>query len=423
MTSAVMLVGGKGTRSANPGVAKVTQTIAGRPLLSFHRDLLHASMVRELIIVTGHLHDQVQKLVDSMDWRGIHVQILRESEPSGTVAALNWAASISDSPDFVVMLGDILMSFPIDHFVDSWHDSGSNVAVAVHPSTHMGDSDAVVLQPDGSVQVVPKGSRTVGVINSYSAGLFGVTREGLRLYGDCTDIGSDLLPLAAAQHDLFAYISSHYFKDTGTADRLARAVAEVEAGVFERRGLTAPRAALFLDRDGVINAVQPEVYRPEDYFVLPGVAEAISHANTLGIPVFVVTNQPGIAKGLMTEQTHQEIRARLDSLLAEYGAFVDDYFHCPHHPDSGFAGEVLALKVTCKCRKPEIELVTRAQIRHGINLAASVMVGDTWRDQQLAANTGMRFIHVAPAKSLAGDHEWYSSSGQAISKGVELLQC
>jgi len=420
-----MLVGGKGTRSADPGIAKVAQKINGISLMSYHRDLLNASSVKELIIVSGHLHDQVQALVDSLDWYGLEVRVIRESAPRGTVSAVEFATHDCDSEEFVVILGDILMSFPLDDFLESWRATKKNVAVIVHPSMHMGDSDAVVVQVDGSVSVVPKGLQAAGVLNSYSAGLFGVTRGGLRRYAHskCVDIGSNLLPKAAAKRDLFAYVSSHYFKDTGTPDRLADAVSDVQLGVFARRGDVNLRPALFLDRDGVMNPAQQEVYHPKEYKLMSDVPVAIARANRKGIPVFIVTNQPGIAKGFMSPMTHQEIRARMDELLAEHGAFVDDYFYCPHHPNSGFEGEVSELKIECECRKPNIGMITQARNLHGIDVGSSVMVGDMWRDQELALRSGMHFIHVTPACSLTNDHECFAEAAHAIAKGVDLLQC
>jgi histidinol-phosphate phosphatase family protein len=412
---AVVLAGGRGTRSADPSQAKLAQEIGDESLMHRHLDLLAGSQIHEALVVAGHLGHQVQELCDTFDHPDVTVRVIHEDEQRGTVAALRLAADDTDADEFLVILGDILMSFPVDAFLDDWRRSGKEVACIVHPSTHPEDRDAAFPSHDGRVIVVAKSEPRDGIPNMSSTGLFAITRVGLARYAACRDVGSDVLPTAAAALDLFAYVSSHYFKDTGTQHRLEAARSDVESGAFARRGTLTPRPALFLDRDGVLNAVQPEVYRGSDYQLLPGVAEAIGTANRAGLPVIVVTNQPGIAKGLMTFQGHEEIRAELDRQLGAAGAFVDDYVFCHHHPDSGFEGEVPELKTPCDCRKPATGMALAAAARHHLDLAASVMVGDTWRDRDLAASTGMAFVHAAGAPEIEPD--------AAIRRGIEMITC
>lgn len=420
-TIAVVLAGGRGTRSADPGRAKLAQVIDGHSLMEWHLRLLEGTRVDEVLVVAGHLGQQVRDLCDSFSHPSIRVRVIQEEEQRGTVSALHLAAEESDADRFLVILGDILMSLPIDDLLDRWVASRQNVAVVVHPSTHPEDSDAVFTGYDGKVRVVPKSEPRGTIPNSSSAGLFAITREGLEAYSSTRDFGSDVLPLAAVENDLFTYVSSHYLKDTGTPQRLEATNADVMSGAFRRRGDLKPRPALFLDRDGVINPASPEVYSPSDYTLLPGVAAAIRTANQRGIPVFVVTNQPGIAKGFMTQADHEAIRARMDRLLGAEGAFVDDYAYCPHHPNSGFKGEVPELKIPCECRKPADGMAQALGELHGIDLSRSAMVGDTHFDQGLAKNTGMAFFHVSDSCSLEGDHECHVGASGAILRAIETF--
>ena len=100
---------------------------------------------------------------------------------------------------------------------------------------------------------------------------------------------------------------------------------------------------VFLDRDGVINRKLPEgryVTRWEEFELLPGVAETIAGWNRLGRRVILVSNQRGVALGLMTETELQRIHDRLRAQLARDGARLDAIYYCPHHRDE------------CECRKP-----------------------------------------------------------------------
>lgn len=422
-TCAVILAGGRGTRSADPSRAKLVQVVGHASLMEWHLRLLAESDVDDCIVVAGHLGQQVQELCDSLANPSVKIQVLHEQEQRGTVAALILAAQESNADRFLVILGDILMSFPVDHMLGAWRRGRVDVAVAVHPSTHPEDSDAVFCRFDGTVRVVPKAQPRGLIPNMSSAGLFAITRAGLQKYGHLRDFGSDVLPAAARDGELFTYVSSHYYKDTGTPARLATAIADIDSGAFTRRGQVAPRPALFLDRDGVINPSEPEFYGPEDYVLNSGVAEAIRAGNVAGVPVIVLTNQPHIAKGLMTFEDHERVRAQMDRLLAEHGAFVDDYLYCPHHPEAGFEGEVPELKGPCNCRKPAAGLATAAAERHSLDLSRSVMVGDTSRDRGMARAAGMAYVHVGVPDNLEGGEERYTVASDAILRGIEVIRC
>lgn len=156
-----------------------------------------------------------------------------------------------------------------------------------------------------------------------------------------------------------------------------------EEPVTERR--TSGRRCVFLDRDGVINVKQPEgcyVESWEQFTFLPNVADWIQLFNVLGYLVIVVTNQRGIAKGLYTEDDLAEIHGRMVASLAERGARIDDVFFCPH--DNG----------QCDCRKPSPGMIYAARERWQINLAGSIIIGDSDCDRDLAAACDLPFVRV-----------------------------
>jgi histidinol-phosphate phosphatase family protein len=399
------------------------QEIDGISLLQWHMRLLEPSEISEAIVVAGHLGEQVSDLATRVNPHGLSLRVIHEQEQKGTVAALALAAQHTDNDEFLVILGDILMSMPIQQFLNDWRASGANVAVVVHPSTHPEDSDAAFPSHDGSVIVVPKSEPRDHIPNMSSAGLFAITREGIARYGNLRDVGSDLLPAAASKGDLSAFISSHYLKDTGTPQRLSATQDDVARGALARRGQLTPRRALFLDRDGVINPSTTVFHKPDHYELLPGVGESIREANQRGVPTVVVTNQPAIAKGFMTFEEHQRIRAKMDRLLGAHGAFVDDYLFCPHHPDAGFEGEIIGLKIACDCRKPAISMAHLAQARHSLELSGSVMVGDTDRDRGFAKGAGMHFIHVTQGCEAIHEEECYPQAEEAIRRGIEVVTC
>jgi D-glycero-D-manno-heptose 1,7-bisphosphate phosphatase len=145
----------------------------------------------------------------------------------------------------------------------------------------------------------------------------------------------------------------------------------------------ANRPAAFLDRDGTIIRDTEYLRDPDQVELLPGAAAAIRRLNDAGWPVIVVTNQSGIARGLLTEQDYERVRMRVDKLIAEEGAKIDASYHCPHHPD---------LTGPCACRKPGTKLYSDAAAAHGLDTAASWYVGDRLRDVSPADHFGGRSI-------------------------------
>lgn len=143
----------------------------------------------------------------------------------------------------------------------------------------------------------------------------------------------------------------------------------------------ARRPAAFLDRDGTIIHDAEYLGDPSGIRLLRGAAAAITQLNAAAWPVIVVTNQSGIARGLLTADDYERVRLRLDERLAACGAHVDATMMCPHHPD--FTGP-------CECRKPGVLLYEQAAAAHGLDLARSVYVGDRWRDVAPAVHFGGR---------------------------------
>jgi D-glycero-D-manno-heptose 1,7-bisphosphate phosphatase len=175
-----------------------------------------------------------------------------------------------------------------------------------------------------------------------------------------------------------------------------------------------PRPAVFLDRDGTIIHDVNYLRDPKDVELLPGAAAAIARLNAHGLPAIVVTNQSGIARGLLTDDDYRAVGARLDELLAAEGARIDASYVCPHHPD--FSGR-------CACRKPATLLYREAAAEHALDLTRSTFVGDRWRDVAPAMELGGHGILIAgpstPAEELRRaetEVEVVRSLGEAVER-------
>jgi D-glycero-D-manno-heptose 1,7-bisphosphate phosphatase len=144
------------------------------------------------------------------------------------------------------------------------------------------------------------------------------------------------------------------------------------------------KAAVFLDRDGVINRDRPDYVRSWDEFeFLPGVLEAFRILASRPLKIVVVSNQSCIGRGLVGRETVEEIHARMMEAVRKGGGRIDAVYYCPHRPDED-----------CPCRKPRPGLILRAARELDIDLAASWLIGDDLKDLDAAEAAGVRPVLV-----------------------------
>ena len=155
-----------------------------------------------------------------------------------------------------------------------------------------------------------------------------------------------------------------------------------------------PEAALFLDRDGVINVDHGYVHRAQDFDFLPGIFELARAARTLGLRLVVVTNQAGIGRGLYGEADFERLTAWMCERFADEGAPIDAVYHCPTHPTAGIG----AYRVDSPRRKPNPGMILEARDALGLDLDASILLGDKPSDVEagLAAGVGLNLWLAGP---------------------------
>ncbi len=150
------------------------------------------------------------------------------------------------------------------------------------------------------------------------------------------------------------------------------------------------RRAVFLDRDGTINEEVGYLSKLEQLKLLPRSAAAIRMLNQRGIPVIVVTNQSGVARGYFGEDFVQALHDCLQRQLNSEDAHIDAFYYCPHHPVEGLD----PYRRVCACRKPEAGMLLQASRELRIDLSRSYMVGDVMKDVRAGKKAGTKGILV-----------------------------
>lgn len=389
----VIMAGGRGTRIASIAhdIPKPMLPIEGIPILEREMECLRQQGFDDIILTVGHLG---QRIVDYFGDGsgcspatgrpfGVKIQYYFEQEPLGNAGAL-FRLRDKLTEDFLLLNGDVMFDVDFHRFVAYHKRMGGLATLFAHPNSHPYDSGLLVAGADGSVAqwLAKEDARPAYYQNLVNAGLHVLHPSVLArpVAGPRVDLDRDLLKPMAGSGRMFAYNSPEYVKDMGTPERYHDVCRDFSSGLVHKRNLLHKQKAIFLDRDGTINRYVGFLRNIDEFELLPGAAEAVALINASGYLAVVITNQPVIARGEVSEEELRQIHNKMETLLGLEGAYLDGIYVCPHHPEHGFAGERPELKIVCECRKPKPGLLLQAASDLNIDLASSWMIGDSESD-------------------------------------------
>lgn len=395
---AVIMAGGKGTRIASIAndIPKPMIRICGKPVLQYQIECLEKQDITKITLVIGHLGSCIKEYFGDGSRFNVQVTYIEEKEPLGTAGALYYLKDTVHD-DFLLINGDIIFDVDFGRFLRFHREKAVCATIFTHPNDHPYDSGLVAVDRDGYVTKWMHREDERGTYkNRVNAGLHILSAELLEMFQEAkrTDLDRDILKTLIPQHQLAAYDSPEYVRDMGTPERCDRVAADIRRGLVEAKNLKNRQRAVFLDRDGTINVYKGLISSVQDLELIPNIADTIRKINESGYLAIVVTNQPVIARGDCTVEELERIHEKLETLLGQEGAYIDDIFYCPHHPDKGFAGERPEYKIACGCRKPRPGMLLQAAEKYNIDLAQSYMVGDDERDMEAGRQAGCTVYHT-----------------------------
>lgn len=411
---AVIMAGGKGTRlrAITKGeIPKPMVEVAGKPILEWQIEQLKKYGIDEVIMVVGNLSDKITEYFGDGSGFGIGISYIVEKEALGTAGALFYLKdelARRKADEFLMVFGDLFFDFDIDRMIDFHHKKNAVVTLLSHPNAHPFDSDLIVT--DGNEKVTAFDSKhndrtAYWYDNCVNAGIYVMSAQVTqRIKAPVkTDLEHDVLAdMVNNKEEVYAYRTPEFVRDIGTVERIEQTVKDIERGLVEKKNLRNKQRAIFLDRDGVINEYASFITDIDKFKLYENTAEAIKKINSSGYLAIVISNQPVIARGELTKEELELIHKKMKSLLGNEGAYIDEIYYCPHHPDSGYEGEVKELKIDCACRKPKPGMIFAARDRFNIDLENSWMIGDMTGDILTGNNAG---THTALVKTGIGGQD------------------
>lgn len=407
----VIMAGGKGTRisSVVSDIPKPMIKIGGKPVLEREIECLRNQGFTDLVLTVSHLADQIIDYFGDGHAFGVNIEYFLEETPLGNAGALFKLRNRLDS-DFLLLNADAVFDIDFNRFVDFHKSKGGLVTLFTHPNSHPYDSGVIVSNTDGRVEqwLTKEDPRPQWYTNRVNAGLHVMSPTVLDMAGiDIDAVGTEvdgkkvkvdldrqiLKPLCGTGK-MFCYDSPEYVKDMGTPDRYEAVCRDFAEGRVQARNLRNKQKAIFLDRDGTINRYVGFLRNINQFELIKGAAKTIRKINESGYLAIVVTNQPVVARGEVTYEQLDMIHKKMQTLLGQEGAYLDAIYFCPHHPHSGYDGEIPELKIDCECRKPKPGMLLKAAEDFNIDLSQSWIVGDGENDIKAGKAAGCNTVLI-----------------------------
>lgn len=402
---AAIIAGGKGTRLRSITgdlIPKAMASVSGIPIIFRQIRLLARYNIKEVAVMAGHLSEKLTELLPpEAEKYGISIKFFIENEPLGTAGGFHAARQFLSNGNFLVLYGDIVVEMDLTALFAYHKEKGAIATIVAHPNDHPHESDLLIIDKNNRVlEILKKNKRKPGFYrNMVPAAIYCFDPDIFNYidYLKKQEFISDVFPkMISSNASIFAYNTTEYLRDMGTPSRFETAEQDISSGLIERMNKRFKRPAVFFDRDGVLNyeLIETGVITRNDFSLIPVAPHAVRAVNENNWLAIVVTNQPQVAKGYTTFEELNKIHAKLETLLGYEGAKLDRIYACPHHPETGFDGEIKELKVLCECRKPKAGMIKKAIEELPVDLKNSIMIGDTWRDVGAAREVGIPIFGV-----------------------------
>lgn len=374
----VILVGGKGSR-----LGELSRYMP-KPLMQVQNGLTFLDILLEnyarqgfksILLLACHLGEIVKEYYDGKRISQSTIKVFIENEPKGTAGALLEISEYLQSY-FILSNGDSFYDINYRAFVRDALLKDNDASLALFKTQETQRYGSIQLKNNKVIEFKEKNAISTGLIN---AGVYLCKKQIIENIKNLPcSIEMDVFPGLAKEGRLGGYIYDGYFIDIGLPATLDYARATIATML--------DRPAVFFDRDGVLNYDRGYTHKIADFEWMPGAKEAILSLNNQGFRVFVVTNQAGVAKGYYDEKAVLTLHDFMQKELNNFGAYVDQYYYCPYHPD----GNITNYALHHPDRKPEPGMILKAFDDWKINRDHTFLIGDKETDLEAARKANIK---------------------------------
>lgn len=373
---AVILAGGMGTRmkpftDTNP---KPMYPIEGRPFIEYLVKQVKGFGIDKIVMLLGYLPEKIMDYLG--DGSAYGVEIVYDITPVefDTGARILHAKDLIEE-SFLLMYCDNYCPIQFEKLLNDFNKNNALIQVSVYSNKDLYTKSNMKIAANGLVEVYDK-KRIAENLQGVDIGYAIIDKKALELMPPINDnFEKYVYPQLVEQKAMYATITEHRYYSVGSFERI-----ELTKQFF------IPKKYIFLDRDGTLNVRPPRacyIERPEDFVWLDGAKEAVKMLKDAGYFIILISNQPGLARGNLTEETLYEIHKKMQKELEDVGAGIDKIYYCPHNWDDG-----------CECRKPKPGMFYMAQKEYSINLSKCYMIGDDERDIEAGEAAGCKGLLV-----------------------------
>lgn len=384
VNQAVILAGGLGTRMRpfTDTAPKPMYPFNGKPFIEYLIKQVKSFGIDNILILLGYLPEKIMDYLGNGSAYDVNIAYDITPVEYNTGDRLLHANELIDE-HFLLMYCDNYCPIDFLKLSRDYEDNQALIQLTAYENKDGYTKNNLLLEENGLVKAYDK-KRTTPGLQGVDIGYAIINKKVFKfLTGQDINFEAAVYPEMVRQGKMFATVTKHRYYSVGSWERI-----KLTEQFFDNQ------PTVFLDRDGTINERPPKacyVESPEQFIWLEGAKEAIRLLKDSGYRIVLVSNQPGIARGNLTEEMLGKIHEKMQNeLKEETGCQIDAIYYCPHNWEEG-----------CECRKPKPGMLYQAQKDFSLNLTECYLFGDDERDIQAGNAAGCRSILINEEYDLA----------------------
>lgn len=365
---AVILAGGRGERLRpfTDNMPKPMAPVLGRPFLEHLINMLKDNGIQEVVLLTGYLGEKIEEYFGNGEKFGVRIKysqiplLNEQGQENESGMRLKSAENILDDK-FLLMYCDNYWPLNLRKLFNFYDKQNVSVSVVVYTNKDKMTKNNVLVDYNNRIVKYDK-SRQDEFLNGVDIGFFIIDKKIFQMFPKNNfQFERDIIPQLVTRKQIAGFLTDQKYYSISTPERIKLT-----------EEFLSPKKVIFLDRDGVINKKAGKadyIKKWEEFEFLPGAVEGLKILSENNYDVYIVSNQPGVARGVMTEKDLLMIHEKMKKELIKNGAKIKGIYCCLH----GWYDD-------CECRKPKPGLLLQAAKENNLDLSKIIFIGDDIRD-------------------------------------------